>query len=366
MLPAKFHTCFIWIILAFSGSSLCIQSCQNHATSTPTDEELNRIPYLDRLPEISYTVLRRGNFAREIVSNGKIMARQKADLYFSLNETITEIHVANGSRIGKGEVIARLENTKLLTDLYDARQVYEEALIELKDLLISHRKTIEDTTEINRDLFTTMKIRSGFIRADNGLKKAKTTLRQSVMYAPFTGVIANLNAKPYNLPPTDGPFCTLVDLNALDVEFSVLETELQWIDKGRTIILLPYTNDTVSYRGKISEVNPLVDEHGMIAVRARITNPSGRLLDGMHVKIVVENIVTEQLVVPKEALVLRDGREVVFTYKKDSTVYWNYVKQGLENTDSFTILEGLKPGDSVVVSGNLNLAHMTKVNGSPR
>ena len=57
---------------------------------------------------------------------------------------------------------------------------------------------------------------------------------------------------------------------------------------------------------------------------------------------------------------LRQGRQVVFTLQGDQAI-WNYVQTGLENADTYTILEGLKEGDEVIVTGNVNLAHEAKV-----
>ena len=67
-----------------------------------------------------------------------------------------------------------------------------------------------------------------------------------------------------------------------------------------------------------------------------------------------------QLVVPKSAVVLRQVRQVVFTLQGDQAI-WNYVQTGLENADTYTILEGLKEGDEIIVTGNVNLAHEAKV-----
>ena len=59
-------------------------------------------------------------------------------------------------------------------------------------------------------------------------------------------------------------------------------------------------------------------------------------------------------------MVLRSGKQVVFTLV-NGKAHWNYVRTGLENADSYTIVEGLKAGDRVITTGNLNLAHEASV-----
>ena len=72
------------------------------------------------------------------------------------------------------------------------------------------------------------------------------------------------------------------------------------------------------------------------------------------------------LVVPKPAVVLRDNQEVLFKIV-GGKAYWTYVKTLLENSDSYAVIAHpdkgatLEPGDTVIVSGNLNLAHESGV-----
>ena len=118
----------------------------------------------------------------------------------------------------------------------------------------------------------------------------------------------------------------------------------------------------------MTEINPTIDERGLVAVKARVKNTSGRLLDGMNVKIVIENSVHDMLVVPKEAVVERDGYHVVFVYdKKTSRVVWTYVDIQYSNLTSYAITgcekkqTTVNEGDIVITSGNLNLADDTEV-----
>ena len=59
-------------------------------------------------------------------------------------------------------------------------------------------------------------------------------------------------------------------------------------------------------------------------------------------------------------MVLRDNKKVVFTYQEGKAI-WNYVETSLENYENVVIEKGLKKGVEVIVSGNVNLAHNSKV-----
>ena len=125
------------------------------------------------------------------------------------------------------------------------------------------------------------------------------------------------------------------------------------------VSIIPFTNDSTLITGNITQINPQVDANGMVKVKAGFRN-NGRLIDGMNVKVAIRKPVPNSLVVPKEALVIRQGRDVIFV-RQDSLAIWKYVTVEFENSTSLSIKEGLEPGDLVIISGNVNLAHETVV-----
>ena len=123
-----------------------------------------------------------------------------------------------------------------------------------------------------------------------------------------------------------------------------------------------------SYEGTVTEINPTIDERGLVAIKARVKNTSDILMDGMNVRVVVENAVEQQFVVPKETVVERDGYNVIFLYDtKHQRAEWTYVDIAYSNLASFAITgcekkeTELHEGEIVITSGNLNLADDTEV-----
>ena len=102
----------------------------------------------------------------------------------------------------------------------------------------------------------------------------------------------------------------------------------------------------------------------MVHVKARIEGTPKELFDGMNVKVSVFRSVENAMVIPKTAVVLRSGKQVVFSLK-NGEAYWNYVHTMLENLEYCTLAEDgdntLQEGDTIIVTGNLNLAHETPV-----
>ena len=143
-----------------------------------------------------------------------------------------------------------------------------------------------------------------------------------------------------------------------------MESELPLVKRGDKVEVSSFANASGTCSGTISEINPLVDEDGLVSVRAKV-NGNIRLFDGMNVRVSVKRSVPDQFVVPKTAVVLRTGKQVIFTLK-DGKAMWNYVTTGLENMTEYTVTgDGMEEGAQIIVTGNVNLAHEAPVKVIP-
>ena len=304
-------------------------------------------------------VLQKGAFYRELVSNGRLEALQKAGLRFDVSGELEQIYVENGQRVKKGQLLAKLDDFSLKNEVKKARNQLRKARVNFKDILIGQGYSAEDTASVPDEFLRIAKVKSGLADAQTSLKEAEHRLQSASLYAPFSGVVANIDKKEYDQIGSGENFCTLINSRRYHVKFTVLESELDEISKGKEIIAKPLAGG--KFHGIIDQVNPQVDENGLVTVRGLVENSNGKLLEGMNVKVKVRNKIPDQLIIPKNAMVLRQNKEVVFTVKNDSIAIWNYVKTGHENSSNYTINEGLKEGDTVIVSGNVNLAHESTV-----
>lgn len=304
--------------------------------------------------------LRPGPFTYDVVSNGKATAARYADLRFaSSGAVIDRIHVRNGQRVTKGQTIAELDRFRLENAEVTARNSLERAQLDMADALIGQGYDPATTDNVPDNVMRIARLRSGVAQAEVQLREAERALTDAVIRAPFDGVVANLSQKEGNLPENGQPLCRLIALGEMEVDFTVLESELPMINEGDAVVVRPFVSEE-SYTGHIAAINPAVDKDGMVRVKATVTDRR-RLFDGMNVTVTVRRRMDDALVVPKSAVVLRSGgRPVVFTYS-EGTAIWNYITISAENYDSYLISDGLTAGDEVIVSGNLNLSHEAKV-----
>lgn len=340
-----------------------IAACSGDSSNGDSNSEKLQPVDIKNIVEIE--ILNETTFHKEIISNGKVKARRKSNLNFDISGELKEIKVRNGDLLTENSVIAIIDQDKIQRSLDQARLQLDKAELELRDILIGQRYRLEDSAGIPENIFKIAKLRSGYSAALQDLRNAENDLRNTVLRAPFQGVVANIQFQEHEqISPAD-EFCTLIDYSSFEVEFPILETEIHEISLGKTVIVTSFTNESDLYKGYITEINPVVDENGQLQVKARVENSNG-LMDGMNVKLKIESNIPGQLVVPKSSILMRQDQQVLFKFTR-GTAYWTYVQTEFENSTSYTVKPNtekaatLRAGDTIIISGNLNLAHGSEV-----
>jgi len=300
-------------------------------------------------------------FTREVVSNGKLRARRQAEVPLPFAELVLSVSVANGQRVSAGQVLARLCTRQLEARLAQARLLVAEAEVRLKDLLLGQGYSLADSLSIPAETWRLATVQSGFARASNEVGSIKADIARSTIRTPFAGVVANLTARPHEVANPGKPLCSVVDNSAFVVDFPVMENELPMATVGSQLTVSPFANPALTFRGAITEINPVVDEHGRVQVTATLAGNKD-LLDGMNVNVLISSIVPKQMVVPRHAVVYRDNLTVLFKYV-GGKAEWTYVNIIDQNSTHLSVVANpdrvasLAPGDTVIVAGNMNLSH---------
>ena len=344
---------YICVTSLFFKSYILTSCTRNNAIDE--NKKSVQIGHFSEPPSSVSTIVVNSNiFQSELIANGKLLALEKSDLHFETSGVISELEVSEGQYVTKGQVIAKLDDTerKLLSSQLNVDK--QKAQLEYEDQLLRLGYRLQDTSKLNSEIKMIARLRSGLTSVDLMIEKNILELNKLILRAPFAGYIANLKMRAHNLTNSNA-VCTLLGSQTLIVEFKVLEQELNSVRKGNSISVMPFSLIGKTYSGQVISINPIVDGSGMVTVCARIQN-DGILLDGMNVKISVKHRFSKIISLPKEAVLDRQDRKIVFTHK-DGKAKWNYVKIAHENSTHFAISSGLEEGDEVIIKGNFNLAH---------
>lgn len=355
---------FIQVKILLIFLIIALLSCKKDQAKIQEDL-IEKKQYLPEKNEVDVMVLKQETFKKEIVSNGKLVALQKNQLKFDVSENLERLLVKNGDYVKKGQTLAVLRN-------FIYQQAYTKAKISLKkseldfqDKLIGRGYETFNKDSIPKEEYEMLAIRSGYKNALHELQNAEFKLKSTKLIAPFDGKIATIKIKQYEHINAGTDVMTLINDAIFEVEFYLIESEVSEITINGQIQITPFALNK-TYQGKVTTINPQVEKDGTILVKAKVKN-DGKLMEGMNVKVFIQKDISNQFVVPKSSVILRQNQDVLFKVKSGKT-YWTYVQTTNENSKQYTVIPDpnkssatLKVGDTIVVAGNLNLAHDTEV-----
>lgn len=349
------------LLLFLIAASLTVGGC-NKSKKSEASKELERQEYSDDAVEVVTMELRSLPFKRQLATNGRLRAKVKSVMSFKTSGVIEKIYVSNGARVRAGDILAELDRTEAQNSLTSAMQNFEKAKIDLNDQIIGFGYESLDDNIPERTL-ELAKIRSGYNVSEISLKNARNNFDAGILRAPFAGKVASVTGNQHERVGNE--LCTIVDDSQMIVQFSILETELDFVKPGNAVKVASFFEPNNFIMGRITNINPLVDKNGQVLVEGEIAN-NGTFIDGMNVKIFVEKEVPGQLVVPKSAVVIRDNLEVLFRYR-DGKAQWTYVHTLMDNNLEYVVAANtsrgadLSVGDMIIISGNMNIADGTPV-----
>lgn len=332
-------------------------SCQSN------EEQKHAVGKREFKEDISVVVTskaKRGTFYKEFENNGKLAALQNATLQFEQTGEIEAIYVRNGDKVAKGDVLAVIEKSQQKYSYDKSLRNKEKCSLALEEALFNQGYSLDDSASVPKNTMKMALIRSGYQDAVNDAALARQNLIETKVIAPFSGTIADLEAKPFNQTSNYKSCCSLIDNSQFEVSFPVLEAEMAQLEKGMEVQIIPFAFEKDTFIGQLKEINPKVEENGMVNVKALVSNRKDKLTEGMNVKVMVRKPLGNRVYIPKEAVTLRQERNVVFVQHND-TAYWRYVDVGETNSQYSVLNRGIKPGEEVIIEGHFNLAHLAPV-----
>ena len=350
---------------------------------------------------VSVSPVLRTSLVVPVVAEGAVRARRDAEIKFELAGRLAAVEVREGQRVRKGQVLARLDDREYVVALEEAHANYlqglgklavegddlstqpqaqrelEERLAELEQMVRRGEITRDEAREreirlgvdavkegtYRREL---LEVRTGLASARAAEARAELDLERTVLRAPFAGVVSGLDLAPGERVQAGQLLCTVVDDREVEAELGVLESDLKDLEIGRAVLLtIPALDRT--YRAQVDVISPAIDpESRTCQVLIRLDSDGGRIKPGMFARAAISGeTFQDRLVVPREAILSRDGRPLVFRVEGDRAK-WVYVELGERNDNAVEIVRALQggkleAGDLVVVDNHLTLTHDAKV-----
>jgi membrane fusion protein (multidrug efflux system) len=325
------------IIFPVIISLLFLISCQK---SSPEQTSLNPIPIKVRQVEEEIA-------SRLIRLTGTIMPYEKAGLSFKVPGRIESIHVDDGDRVEKGELLAELE-----TGDYELGVKMAQAQVKALEPEFDRQKTLLADGAITQANFE--KFEAQYKVATYQLDLARRRLDDCLMFAPFKGEIALKKADQGELTAPERMVLLLINMDQAEAEIGVSDIDVHYFELGKKVVLTINAIQDEILSGKVVHIGSMPDPISRTyKVRIRLPNEKGLLKAGMIVtiNICLKDCDEAFIGVPLSAVL--HSPEIgpyVFVIEGDKAIPQD-IELGRMMAREIEVLQGLYGGELLVVRG---------------
>ncbi len=198
-------------------------------------------------------------------------------------------------------------------------------------------------------------------QADAALRRAREVQRNATLTSPVTGYVVERNYDAGAIPG-DLPVVVVADMRQMKLEAGVSELEAGRMRVGLKAVVAVQAKPGQAFAGQLAAIAPEVDERNRhFQIDVRVPNPNRALLSGMYATArIIEATVSDAVLVPREAVMTRDGKRIVRKILGD-TVTAVAVTEGLSDGTRIQIVSGLAAGDTIMADARRPLPEGAKV-----
>lgn len=301
-------------------------------------------------------------------ASGYVVAQRKAAVAAKITGRLVELKVEEGSRIKKGEIIARLEADDAIASQSQASANVEQAQAELADAMLNYRRAQELVKKeyIARSDADAAEARykkavANVAAAKAGLQSARVSVDYSLLRAPFDAVVLTKNAdigdivSPLSAATSaKAAVVTIADMGSLQVEVDVSESNIGKVKIGQPCEILLDALPEKRFRGAVHMIVPTADRtKASVMVKVRFVETDSRVLPEMSAKVAflqreaTSDEASARTVVKPASIVTRGDRKLVYLVR-DNRAVEAVVTLGPQLGDYVEVVSGLKAGEKIV------------------
>ena len=329
-------------------ASLSIISCNSDKTDNDIEEKKPVIK-IERVDN------------KDVVQLGTYTATVDPELINNISSStpnrIKEILVDEGYKVSKGQTIAILDDVNITS--YEIQVANAKANLATIEQDYNRALKLLEIGGGTQQAVDQMKLQ--LTNAENSVAAAERNLKNikenTILVSPISGVVTARNYDPGDMTGAM-PIVTVAQVNPVKIVINVPESELSKVKKGMPASVTFDTYGDEIFEGTITMVSPTIDVNSRtFGVEIGLPNKDERILPGMFGRVQLELGTANHVVVPDRAVIKQPGsaNQYVYVYH-NGTVSYNRVEIGQRLGNSYELLSGVEPGDTVVITGQTKLA----------
>lgn len=294
-------------------------------------------------------------FESFISIQGNVDTRQNILIFPEYQGVLTTLNVIEGQRVSKGQVLARIDDGGLSSQLAQLETQYE-----LVKTTYERQQRLWDQ-QIGSEI-QLLQAKTNMEATESSVKQLRSQLGKTTILAPFSGVIDEIITEQGQVVAPGGQaLMRIVSLDKMFVKASVPESYLQSVDQG-TPVKVNLTSIGTIVDGEISNVGSYINPtNRTFQVEVKIPNVDGKIKPNMMANLQINNYSQEEAITIPANAIQESATGVKYVYVlqdfEDNTakVIRTTIETGQKSGEFVEVLDGLSSGDVIVKEGALTL-----------
>lgn len=297
---------------------------------------------------VNAIVVKPQTLSDEIYINGSLLPDEEVNLSFETSGKITEINFKEGTFVKKGDLLAKVNDRTLQAQLQRLT-----SQVKLAEDRVYRQNTLLKRDAVSQEAYEQVKTDLATLKAEIEMVEANIALTE--LRAPFDGIIGLRGVSVGTYASPSVVVAKLTKISPIKVEFAVPEHYADDVQIGYNVeFTLPGELD--KFHAKVYAKESMIDPTThTLTVRALYDNSKGAALAGRYASVNLEKQrIEDAITVPSESIVPEMGVDKLYLYKGGKAMPVT-VQVGIRTDKDVQITSGLNPGDTVIVSGTLQL-----------
>ncbi len=282
------------------------------------------------------------------VLSGKFFPEKEVRVNTEVPGKVLKVYVEEGQKVKKGQALVKQDDSELKTQL-------SQINIKIKNLEKDYKryKILAENDAIPGVKFE--KIQEGLKTAQAQKRSIMIKINNTLIKAPFTGFITKKFVEAGAFAAPGVPIVALTDTNQLKFTINVPSGELDYFKTGKTYPILVDAFPDLKLTGKVVSIGEKGNMSNKFPVQFQVNNTKDKKIKAnMFGKINVDLKEKKVLAIPEKAIVGSDLEPKVYRVQ-NKKAHLTPIVTGKRFNNILIVKKGLKPGDTIVTAGFINL-----------
>jgi len=288
---------------------------------------------------------------------GDVKTRQNVLIYPEMAGTLYKIYVEEGQRVGKGQVLAKIDDGGMASQLDQLR-----AQAALAKTTFERQKRLWDQNIGSEIQY--LQAQTNYKALENSVKQTESQLGKSVIRAPFSGIVDNVIQDQGTVvsPGSGVAVFRIVNLSDMHIEVNVPESYLQGVTPGKEVkVYFPVLRDSVvtEVRQTGNFINPA---NRSFRIEIPVENNNGNIKPNLTARVSINDYSNDKAFLIPQSVISENSAGEQYIYTAVNTDEQNNAKAkkqiiltGKTSGDLVEVLDGIEEGDLVINEGARNV-----------